>query len=487
MVRASSRRRRRGFGRLGRWWRYRARGSRDSSKAARGDVEGGGLAGPATPTTTSTARPRCSRRRRRGRVAGGHRAPMSHSLALIASVDGVGVDGAAGGGRRAGRRRRRRLRSAARTEASDPGPVRGRRAGRPAAWPRGGRGRVDGPGRVGRGRGRRAAGRGRRMSRRGRTPCRRPTARRGEDPVDQVGDARRSVSGAESVVGRAAAAWMLSRTWPGASPRPASSACQRSMQFFEPGVVVVLVGAGSPGRRRRPEPGSESYPGLGEVVVDVVGALREHLGDGLGDPGDAPVVEPPGRAVDRARWRSPARPPRPPHATRPTIGGGVDHVAQPGGVEGLPAAAGRRASPSRSRPARGRAGSGRRPGTWRGGCALDQPRWSASAPGAAAAAALSGEPGVEEREGGIGLGVEDRVHVIGPADHAQHGDGLVRGDHELETRALRGDEPCPQHRVTGAALGEHRPVVLVGDRAGEAQPRCPSAAPAPAGVSPREP
>ncbi len=158
-------------------------------------------------------------------------------------------------------------------------------------------------------------------------------------------------------------------------------------------------------------------------------------------------------------------------------GGGMDHVAHPGGVETFPAAD----VVEHLHHVRHQhmVVWVRVPGPGRGvaGTAVDQPRRRRPHLALAPSPTLSGHPGVEEREGGVGLGIKDPVHVIGPADHPQHGDGLVRGDDEFETRALRGDEPCPQHRVTGAALGEHRPVGLVGDGAGQAQPRCPPTTP----------
>ena len=75
----------------------------------------------------------------------------------------------------------------------------------------------------------------------------------------------------------------------------------------------------------------------------------------------------------------------------------------------------------------------------------------------ASSAALLGDPGVEEGEGGVGLGVEDPVHVIGPADHAEDGDGLVGRDDQLEAGPFRVDEPCPQNGVTGTALARTPP------------------------------
>ena len=49
--------------------------------------------------------------------------------------------------------------------------------------------------------------------------------------------------------------------------------------------------------------------------------------------------------------------------------------------------------------------------------------------------ALALGPRVQERHRRVRFGVKDPVHVIGPANHPQHGDGLVRGDDELHPLA----------------------------------------------------
>jgi hypothetical protein len=52
-------------------------------------------------------------------------------------------------------------------------------------------------------------------------------------------------------------------------------------------------------------------------------------------------------------------------------------------------------------------------------------------------------------------------------------------------RPCRGHQPCPQMGVTGPAGPEHRPVVGVIDRAGEAQTIRQAAAPPQRGLTPR--
>jgi hypothetical protein len=141
-------------------------------------------------------------------------------------------------------------------------------------------------------------------------------------------------------------------------------------------------------------------------------------------------------------------------------GGGVDHVAHPGGVQRLPSAGMvehlhhvgnqdvvvgvRVTGPGGGVPGAPEGQAGRR------GADLE-----ASPP-----AALALDPGVEEGHGGVGLGVEDLVHVVGSTDDAEHGDGLVGGDDQLHAGPLRRRQPRPEHGISGAAVTEHGVVVL---------------------------
>ena len=76
---------------------------------------------------------------------------------------------------------------------------------------------------------------------------------------------------------------------------------------------------------------------------------------------------------------------------------------------------------------------------------------------------------VEVGQGGVTLGVHDGVHVLGPADDAKLGDGLVGGDHQLHARAGGTDQPVPGGRVTGPAGTEQSLVLVLGHGALEAQ------------------
>ena len=66
---------------------------------------------------------------------------------------------------------------------------------------------------------------------------------------------------------------------------------------------------------------------------------------------------------------------------------------------------------------------------------------------------------VEVREGGGGFGVQDGVHVLGPADDAELGHRLPRADHQLHARAQAGHQALPTPGMVGAAGTEQRPPV----------------------------
>jgi hypothetical protein len=90
--------------------------------------------------------------------------------------------------------------------------------------------------------------------------------------------------------------------------------------------------------------------------------------------------------------------------------------------------------------------------------------------GLATLAALAGEPLIEEGERRVGLGVEDGVHVLDPADEAEDSHGLVGSDHQLDARPLRRGEPCPEMRVTGTARPVDGVIAGIVDATDETEP-----------------
>ena len=77
------------------------------------------------------------------------------------------------------------------------------------------------------------------------------------------------------------------------------------------------------------------------------------------------------------------------------------------------------------------------------------------------------------------------MHVLGPADDAQLGHRLVRGDHQLHPWAQAVNEPLAAFGMPGASGPEDRPPRLDADFAIEAE-RAAAAPPQTMGVSPRE-
>jgi hypothetical protein len=181
------------------------------------------------------------------------------------------------------------------------------------------------------------------------------------------------------------------------------------------------------------------------------------------------MVEPAGRP--RVRFDGVAQLDRPLGGSEPADhGGGVGQVPQPGGIQRLPAAVavehlgqvGDQHMIMRcgvAGPGGGVAGAGPQQAPGRG----------AGLP-AAAAAALAGEPLLQERHGGVGLGVDDGVHVIGPAHQPEHRHRLVRRHDQLHPRPTGRGEPCAAMGVTGAAGPEDRLITRVVHHADQAQP-----------------
>ena len=99
--------------------------------------------------------------------------------------------------------------------------------------------------------------------------------------------------------------------------------------------------------------------------------------------------------------------------------------------------------------------------------------------GAAATAASVHDDLVEVGHGGVPLGVDDLVHVLGPADHAQLCHRLVRTDDDLHARPHAADQALAAERVVSPAGGEDGSPLVQVHFAVQAQPRRAGAAPAP--------
>jgi hypothetical protein len=85
---------------------------------------------------------------------------------------------------------------------------------------------------------------------------------------------------------------------------------------------------------------------------------------------------------------------------------------------------------------------------------------------------------VEVLEGGVPLGVEDGVHVVGSADDAEFGDRLVGADDEFHAGSPHVGESYPGVGISRAARTEDGVVVPRLDRPGQAEQSGASAAPA---------
>ena len=208
------------------------------------------------------------------------------------------------------------------------------------------------------------------------------------------------------------------------------------------------------------------------LVLDGGGDLRRALGEQLAGPlghaGDAPVAEPSRRPVvgfdgvaqlDRlGRRRHP-----------PERRGGVQYVPQRRRVERFPASfvVGNAAKVVDQNMVVGLRVTG--PG---GGVARARPDQAVGGDtglGAPPAPAAGYHPGVQVGQSGLGLGVQNGVHVIGPADQPEQCDRLVGGHHELHPRPFGVHQPLPIGRVAGTAGAKDSVVLRLGYRTGEAQ------------------
>ena len=74
--------------------------------------------------------------------------------------------------------------------------------------------------------------------------------------------------------------------------------------------------------------------------------------------------------------------------------------------------------------------------------------------GAAAPASPHRHPGVQIGQRGVGLGVQNGVHVLGPADQTQQRHRLLGGHHQLHPRPFRGHQTGPVGWPPGPARAE---------------------------------
>ena len=229
---------------------------------------------------------------------------------------------------------------------------------------------------------------------------------------------------------------------------------------------MALGFAGAPGRHLA------GLVGVVALVLDGGGDLRRALGEQLAGPlghaGDAPVAEPSRRPVvgldgvaelDRlGRRRHPAE-----------RRGGVQDVAQGRRVERFPASfvVGNAAKVGDQNVVVGLRVTG--PGGGVAGARPDQAVGRDTGLGAPPAPAAGDHPGVQVGQSGLGLGVQNGVHVLGPADQTEQRDRLVGGHHELHPGPFRVHQTRPIGRVAGAAGTEYCVVLRLGYRTGEAQ------------------
>jgi hypothetical protein len=246
-------------------------------------------------------------------------------------------------------------------------------------------------------------------------------------------------------------------------------------------VVALAVAGGPRSDRARPIGSVGAY-----CRFDLRRAVGVYFPRLFGYPGDGPTAQAPRRsgvgldAIAELHCFG-----RPRHA--PYGGGGVEMVTQLPGVQALPAAPlvahGHDIGHQDMVVDLGVAGSRRRmarhrPGEASGGGALL---------GAASTAAAVHHDLVQVGHGGVPFGVDDQVHVLGPADHPELGHRLMRAHHKFKARAQTGDQALAAQRVVRPAGAEDRSPLVQVHFSVQAQPRRPGPAPrhrclAPGGV-----
>lgn len=120
------------------------------------------------------------------------------------------------------------------------------------------------------------------------------------------------------------------------------------------------------------------------------------------------------------------------------------------------------------------------------GDGVDQAGGGAHHRGAATPAATRFRDRLEIGKGRVTLGVHDRRHVLGPADHPELGHRFVRGNDQLHPRPTGTHQPFPRHRMTGPTRPEDRLVLDRGDGPGQGPRRAAPSPPHTSGLSPLE-
>ena len=190
-------------------------------------------------------------------------------------------------------------------------------------------------------------------------------------------------------------------------------------------------------------------PGL-DRLGDLSRPLRVLLEDLVGDPGDPPVAQPArGAGVGLDAVAQLDRHPGGSHP--PGHGGGVDMVPPQDRVGGLPAALTVEHFDDIGDQYVIVGAGVARPGGGVAGVGVDQAAGGGLEPEASPAAAPLIGHALQVGEGGVPFGVEDSVHVLGPADHPQLGHRLVRRDDELHPRPPGCRQALPAAWLPGTA------------------------------------
>ena len=199
--------------------------------------------------------------------------------------------------------------------------------------------------------------------------------------------------------------------------------------------------------------------GLGQVLGDLVGALGEDLAHLGWDAGDAPVPGPPRRAgvgLDGvAQLDGLGRGPQPSDHRR-----GFGEVSDQGRVQALvPAVGVAHLAHVGDEHVVVQCGVTEAGGAVAGD-GVDETGRGGGAGGAAPAAAPGLHPGIQVAKRAGRFGVQDGVHVIGPAHHSQQRQRLVGRDDQLETRPFSRHELLAGQWVPEPARPERQPVRL---------------------------